>query len=51
MINVTKTYLPPLAEYTAYLEGIWERKWVTTYGPLMQELEKNPKAYLGAMSR
>lgn len=47
MINVTKTYLPPLAEYTAYLEGIWERNWVTNYGPLMQELEEKLKAYLG----
>ncbi|UOG77601.1 DegT/DnrJ/EryC1/StrS family aminotransferase (plasmid) [Hymenobacter tibetensis] len=47
MINVTKTYLPPLAEYTAYLEGIWERNWVTNYGPLMQELEDKLKAYLG----
>ncbi|MGY2132727.1 DegT/DnrJ/EryC1/StrS family aminotransferase [Hymenobacter sp. HD11105] len=47
MINVTKTYLPPLAEYTAYLEGIWERDWVTNHGPLVQELEEKLKAYLG----
>ena len=38
-INVTKAYLPPLAEYTALLEGIWERGWLTNNGPLVQRLE------------
>ncbi|SDY70374.1 DegT/DnrJ/EryC1/StrS family aminotransferase [Hymenobacter psychrophilus] len=38
-INVTKAYLPPLAEYSAYLEGIWERGWLTNNGPLVQQLE------------
>jgi dTDP-4-amino-4,6-dideoxygalactose transaminase len=47
MINVTKTYLPPLEEYNAYLEGIWERNWVTNYGPLVLELEERLRNYLG----
>lgn len=47
MINVTKTFLPPLEEYTAYLAGIWERAWVTNHGPLLTELEAKLKAYLG----
>jgi dTDP-4-amino-4,6-dideoxygalactose transaminase len=47
MVNVTKTYLPPLTEYTAYLEGIWERAWVTNHGPLVGELEEKLKAHLG----
>ena len=47
MINVTKTYLPPLAEYTAHLKGIWEREWITNHGPLVQELEEKLKAHLG----
>ncbi|WP_426060620.1 DegT/DnrJ/EryC1/StrS family aminotransferase [Hymenobacter sp. B1770] len=47
MINVTKTYLPPLAEYVAYLEGIWERTLVTNNGPLVVELEEKLKSYLG----
>ncbi len=47
MINVTKTYLPPLEEYTAYLEGIWERVHVTNHGPLVLDLEKRLKEYLG----
>ena len=39
IINVTKAYLPPLAEYVGYLEGIWERGWLTNNGPLVQQLE------------
>ena len=47
MINVTKTNLPPLAEYTKYLEGIWDRVHVTNRGPLVLELEEKLKEYLG----
>lgn len=46
-INVTKTYLPPLEEYTAYLQGIWERGHLTNHGPLLQELEEKLKKHLG----
>lgn len=45
MINVTKSYLPPLSTYTKYLEGIWERNWVTNHGPLVAELEEKLKNY------
>lgn len=48
-INVTKAYLPPLAEYTAYLEGIWERGWLTNNGPLVQQLESELSQYLDNM--
>lgn len=47
MINVTKTYLPPLEEYYGYLKQIWERGWVTNNGPLVMELERRLKDYLG----
>jgi len=47
MINVTKTYLPPLEEYTKYLEKIWETSYVTNRGPYVIELEKRLKEYLG----
>ena len=47
MINVTKSYLPDLDEYTAYLKGIWERVYLTNDGPLLRELEGQLKAYLG----
>ena len=47
MINVTKTFLPPLEEYTKYLERVWENGWVTNNGELVQELEQKLKQYLG----
>ncbi len=47
MINVTKPYLPPLQDYVGYLEGIWQRNWLTNNGPLVNELELQLKDYLG----
>lgn len=46
MINVTKTFLPPLDEYVEYLKKIWETHWVTNQGPLTEELELKLKEYL-----
>jgi dTDP-4-amino-4,6-dideoxygalactose transaminase len=40
MIQVTKTFLPPLETYMVYLKRIWESGWVTNHGPLVQELEQ-----------
>ncbi len=47
MINVTKSFLPPIEEYQKYLEGIWKNSWLTNQGPLVQELETKLKEYLG----
>src|SRR5687768_16339852 len=47
MINVTQTFLPPLEEYVAYLERVWETKWVTNRGELVVELEDRLKDHLG----
>ena len=47
MINVTQPYLPPYEAYDTYLKTIWERKWLTNHGPLVQELEEKLKNYLG----
>ncbi|MDP3200377.1 MAG: DegT/DnrJ/EryC1/StrS family aminotransferase [Algoriphagus sp.] len=47
MIPVTKPFLPPKSEYQAYLDGIWERNWLTNNGPLVNELELSLKEYLG----
>ena len=47
MIHVTKTFLPPLEEYTRYLHGIWERNHITNHGPLVTELEEKLREYLG----
>jgi len=45
-ITVTKPFLPPYAEYQAYLKGIWEREWLTNNGPLLNELELKLKKHL-----
>lgn len=47
MINVTKSYLPPLEEYIQYLQRIWESHQLTNNGPLVKELESRLKEYLG----
>ncbi|MEX2591088.1 MAG: DegT/DnrJ/EryC1/StrS family aminotransferase, partial [Chitinophagales bacterium] len=46
MINVTKTFLPPKAEYDKYLDRIWASNWITNKGPLSAELEKKLADYL-----
>lgn len=46
-ITVTSPLLPPLEEFEKYLEGIWDRKWITNNGTLHKELEKKLAEYLG----
>lgn len=46
-IYVTKPYLPPLDEFTPYLEKIWANKILTNAGPFHQELEHALCDYLG----
>lgn len=46
MINVTKTYLPSLDEYTAKLKTIWQNGWITNSGSLAKELADKLSAYL-----
>lgn len=46
MINVTKPFLPPRDEFDKYLDGIWQRNWLTNNGPLVNELELKLKEYL-----
>ncbi len=47
MINVTKSFLPPISEYQKYVEEIWERGYLTNHGPLVLELEEKIRNYLG----
>ncbi|MGM0944165.1 MAG: DegT/DnrJ/EryC1/StrS family aminotransferase [Bacteroidota bacterium] len=47
MIPVTKPFLPPREEYDRYLDGIWQRNWLTNNGPLVNELELSLKEHLG----
>ena len=45
-ITVSKPFLPPYAEYQAYLKGVWDREWLTNNGPLVNELELKLKEHL-----
>lgn len=45
-ITVTSPLLPPLEEFTPYLEDIWKRKWLTNNGHYHQELENALCDYL-----
>jgi dTDP-4-amino-4,6-dideoxygalactose transaminase len=46
MLHVTKSYLPDLKEYVAYLEKIWSSNHLTNDGPLLIELEKKLAEFL-----
>ena len=45
-VYVTRPTMPDLDEYTEYLRGIWERRWLTNDGVLHQELERRLCEYL-----
>lgn len=47
MIPVTKPYLPSREKLDKYIDGIYERQWLTNNGPLVQELTKRLEEYLG----
>lgn len=47
MIPVTKPFLPPVEEYKKYIDGIWQRQWLTNMGPLASDLEMKLKQHLG----
>ena len=46
MTNVTKPFLPPLAEIMPSLEAIWESGWLSNGGPFHQALEEELANYL-----
>ena len=39
-VYVTKAFLPPQEEYTAFLDQIWQSRILTNQGTLVQQLEK-----------
>lgn len=45
-INVSRAFLPPIKDYQAYLEKIWESRQLTNHGPLLREFEKQTANYL-----
>ncbi|MDG5800316.1 DegT/DnrJ/EryC1/StrS family aminotransferase [Marinilabiliaceae bacterium ANBcel2] len=46
-IHVTSPLLPPIEEFTPYLEKIWESKWLTNNGQFHKQLEQEICDYLG----
>ena len=46
MIPVTKSFLPPLEEYSAQIKRVFDNQWLTNRGPLLLELEEKLKRYL-----
>ncbi|RQP16654.1 MAG: aminotransferase class V-fold PLP-dependent enzyme, partial [Parapedobacter sp.] len=46
MIPITKPFLPPKELYHDYLDGIWQRQWLTNMGPLANKLELELKRFL-----
>ncbi|WP_396164796.1 DegT/DnrJ/EryC1/StrS family aminotransferase [Flavobacterium sp.] len=43
MINVTKTFLPTIENYNAYIQRAWDAVWLTNRGELTLELESKIK--------
>jgi len=46
MIPVTKTFLPPIAEYQAFVQRAYDNSWLTNRGELVRELEEKLKKSL-----
>ncbi|PHS64401.1 MAG: aminotransferase DegT [Thalassobium sp.] len=47
MIPVTKPYLPSREKLDAYIDSIYEHRWLTNNGPLLQQLTQRLQEYLG----
>jgi len=48
MVNVTKTYLPSRKVYEKHLDHIWESKWLTNRGKLVQKLAIEIQTHLNS---
>lgn len=46
MINVTKTFFPPIEEYQKQIQRIWDNQWLTNRGELVIELEEKLSIHL-----
>jgi len=46
MINVTRSFMPPIEEYENYIKKIWESRYLTNEGPILKELVTKLKEYL-----
>lgn len=47
MIPVTKCFLPPIEQYTHWVQKAYDKQWLTNRGELVQLLEKQLKEYFG----
>jgi dTDP-4-amino-4,6-dideoxygalactose transaminase len=47
LIPVTKPALPDAGRYARYVQGIFDRAWMTNAGPLVKELTARLEDYLG----
>ena len=47
MINVTKTFFPPITKYYTQVQRIWDNQWLTNNGELYKELSQKLKVQLG----
>ncbi|MBW7470492.1 DegT/DnrJ/EryC1/StrS family aminotransferase [Marinobacter sp. M216] len=47
MIPVTKPYLPDRKKFEKYIDGIYQRHWLTNKGRLVQDLTQRLEEYLG----
>jgi dTDP-4-amino-4,6-dideoxygalactose transaminase len=47
MIPVTQTFLPPIEEYTQWIQKAYDKQWLTNRGELVQLLEEKLHGYLG----
>jgi dTDP-4-amino-4,6-dideoxygalactose transaminase len=49
MINVTKTFFPPIADYQKQVQRIWDNQWLTNRGALLVELEEKLTSHLALL--
>jgi dTDP-4-amino-4,6-dideoxygalactose transaminase len=47
MIPVTKSFFPPIKEYQAQIQRIWDNQWLTNNGELYKELTQKLQEHLG----
>lgn len=47
-INVTRSSMPPFAEYADAIHSLWDSRWLTNAGALHEELTAKLKDYLNA---
>ena len=44
-IHVTRPFLPPIEEFTAALQEIWDNQWLTNNGPVLQRFTRQLSHY------